>query len=272
MSRISHCFEKLKADGQTALIPYITAGDPVSWITVPMLHALVDAGADILELGVPFSDPMSDGPVIQKACERALKNNISIHNVLDMVRQFREKDTTTPIVLMGYANPLEAMGYEAFAQQAQQAGVDGVLTVDMPPEESGEFLPMMDKYDIDTIFLVAPTTSVERMATIAQYAKGFLYYVSIKGVTGAASIDVTEVAAKVALLRQCTDLPLGVGFGIRDGQSAAAVAEFSDAVVVGSTLVKCIAEHSDKPETLPEALASLLAEMRHAINARDMAK
>ncbi|MFW5451424.1 MAG: tryptophan synthase subunit alpha [Methylophagaceae bacterium] len=272
MSRISHCFEKLKADGQTALIPYITAGDPVPWITVPILHALVEAGADIVELGVPFSDPMSDGPVIQKACERALKNNISLQNVLDMVRQFREKDNNTPVVLMGYANPLEAMGYETFAKQAQQAGVDGVLTVDMPPEESDEFLPIMNKYKIDTIFLVAPTTSTKRMEKIAQYANGFLYYVSIKGVTGTATLDVTEVAEKISILRKCTDLPLGVGFGIRDGKSAAAVSEIADAVVVGSTLVSCIADHSNSPETLPEAIASLLAEMRHAINARDMAK
>lgn len=272
MSRISHCFEKLKANGHTALIPYITAGDPVPWVTVPILHVLVEAGADILELGVPFSDPMSDGPVIQKACERALKNNISLHNVLDMVRQFRAKDSTTPIVLMGYANPLEAMGYKEFAQQAQQAGIDGVLTVDMPPEESDELLPIMNKHEIDTIFLVAPTTSKKRMATIAQHANGFLYYVAIKGVTGSATIDVANVADKLATLRQCTDLPLGVGFGIRDGQSAAAVSEIADAVVVGSTLVRCIEEHSDNLEDLPAALASLLAEMRHAINARDMTK
>ena len=272
MSRISQCFEKLKADGQTALISYITAGDPAPWVTVPMLHALVDSGANILELGVPFSDPMADGPVIQRACERALKNDVSLENVLDMVRQFREKDKETPIVLMGYANPLEAMGYKTFAQQAQQVGVDGVLTVDMPPEESDEFLPIMDEHDIDTIYLVAPTTSDERMAKIAQHAKGFIYYVSIKGVTGTATLDTTEVAAKLTTLRKHTDLPLGVGFGIRDGASAATVSEVADAVVVGSVLVQCIEEHTDRPEELPAAVAGLLAEMRHAINARDMAK
>ncbi len=199
MSRIKGCFEKLKADGQTALITYITAGDPEPWVTVPMLHALVDAGADILEVGIPFSDPMSDGPVIQKACERALKYNVSIHNVLEMVRLFREKDNETPIVLMGYANPLEAMGYQAFADKAAEVGVDGVLTVDMPPEESDEFLSIMDSKQIDTIFLVAPTTSVERMEKIAQYARGFIYYVSIKGVTGTAELDVSEVADKLEL-------------------------------------------------------------------------
>lgn len=272
MSRISQCFENLKADGQTALIPYVTAGDPEPWVTVPIMHALVEAGANILELGIPFSDPMSDGPVIQKACERALKYEVSLKHVLDMVKKFREKDADTPVVLMGYANPIEAMGYESFAQLAQQSGVDGVLTVDMPPEEADEFLTIMDAHEIDTIFLVAPTTSKERMAKIAEHAKGFIYYVSIKGVTGSAVLDVSSVEEKLTILRNCTDLPLGVGFGIRDGQSAAAVSEVADAVVVGSTLVRCIEEHVDRPEELPAALAGLLAEMRHAINARDMAK
>jgi len=272
VSRISQCFEKLKADGQTALISYITGGDPEPWVTVPVLHALADAGADILELGVPFSDPMADGPVIQKACERALKNNTSLNDVIDMVGQFREKNKETPVVLMGYANPLEAMGYKEFAQKAQKAGVDGVLTVDMPPEESEEFLSIMNAHDIDTIYLVAPTTSAERMAKIAEYARGFIYYVSIKGVTGTASIDMAEVTDKLSILRQNTKLPLGVGFGIRDGASAAMVSEVADAVVVGSILVRCIEEHTDRLEELPAAVAGLLAEMRHAINARDMQK
>ena len=269
MSRISQCFDTLQQQGKTALISYITAGDPEPWVTVPTLHALVDAGADILELGIPFSDPMSDGPVIQKACERALKNDISIHHVLEMVRQFREKDNETPIVLMGYANPLEAMGYQQFAQLAQQVGVDGVLTVDMPPEESDDFLAIMDGHHIDTIFLIAPTTSTERMAKIAHYARGFVYYVSIKGVTGTAALDVDNVADKIAQIRQCTKLPLGVGFGIRDSQSAAAVAKIADAVVVGSALVNCIEEHADKPEQISMAVAAILSEMRHAINAQD---
>ncbi len=272
MSRINQCFEKLKADGQTALIPYVTAGDPEPWVTVPLLHALVDAGADIIELGIPFSDPMSDGPVIQKACERALKNDVSILSVLNMVKKFREKNTETPIVLMGYANPIEAVGYKEFARLASEAGVDGVLTVDVPPEESDEFRQLMDKHDIDTIYLVAPTTSAERMSMIANNARGFIYYVSIKGVTGSASLDISEVSEKLTMLRERTDLPLGVGFGIRDGKSAAAVAEIADAVVVGSTLVKCIEEHAQRLEELPAAVAGLLAEMRHAINARDLAK
>ncbi len=271
MSRISQCFQDLRADGQTALIPYVTAGDPEPWVTVPLMHALVDAGADIIELGVPFSDPSSDGPVIQKACERALQNDVTLNHVLDMVKQFRDKNKTTPVVLMGYSNPLEAIGYQVFAEKAQKVGVDGILTVDMPPEESEEFRATMDAHDIDTIFLVAPTTSPERMKMIASFARGFIYYVSIKGVTGAAAIDVDEVARKLSQLREFTDLPLGVGFGIRDGKSAAAVSEVADAVVVGSTLVRCIEEHANRPQELPAAVASLLAEMRHAINARDMA-
>ena len=271
MSRISQCFENLKADGQTALIPYVTAGDPEPWVTVPLLHALVDAGADIIELGVPFSDPMCDGPVIQKACERALENDVSIKHVLKMVKQFREKNAETPIVLMGYANPIEAMGYETFAKLASEAGVDGVLTVDVPPEESDEFRQIMDDHNIDTIYLVAPTTSPERMEKIASFARGFIYYVSIKGVTGSAALEIGEVAEKLAQLRQKSSLPVGVGFGIRDGKSAAEVAGIADAVVVGSTLVRCIEEHADKMDELPAAVAGLLAEMRHAINARDLA-
>ncbi|GAB4298080.1 MAG: tryptophan synthase subunit alpha [Methylophaga sp.] len=271
MSRISQCFENLKADGQTALIPYVTAGDPEPWVTVPLLHALVDAGADIIELGVPFSDPMSDGPVIQKACERALKNDVSLKQVLTMVKQFREKNKETPIVLMGYANPIEAMGYQNFASLAKEAGVDGVLTVDVPPEESDEFRQLMDEQGIDTIYLVAPTTTPERMTMIASHARGFIYYISIKGVTGSSALDVQDVSQKLAELRTKTDLPLGVGFGIRDGKSAATVAEFADAVVVGSTLVRCIEEHADNLDELPAAVAGLLAEMRHAINAHDLA-
>jgi tryptophan synthase alpha chain len=201
-----------------------------------------------------------------------LKNDVTLDSILDMVKQFREKNNHTPLVLMGYANPLEAMGYEKFAKKAQAVGVDGVLTVDMPPEESDEFLPIMNSADIDTIFLVAPTTTLERMEKIAKYARGFIYYVSIKGVTGTAALDISEVTDKLALLRERTDLPLGVGFGIRDGKSAAAVSEVADAVVVGSTLVSCIEDHANKPEELPATLAGLLAEMRYAINARDMAK
>ena len=221
---------------------------------------------------MPFSDPMSDGPAIQKACERALKNDVSIQKVIEMVAQFREKDKITPVILMGYANPLEAMGYEQFAEQAEKAGVDGVLTSDMPPEESDIFLPIMNKHGIDTIFLVAPTTTKARMTSIAKHAKGFIYYVSLKGVTGSASIDASELGEKLNILRQYTDLPVGVGFGIRDGESAALVSEVADGVVVGSTLVNCIAEHEKTPELLPETVSALVAEMRVAIDIKDMKK
>ncbi len=270
MSRITACFARLQGEGRTALIPYVSAGDPEPWVTVPLLHALVEAGADIIEIGVPFSDPMADGPIIQKACERALSNGVSLDGVLDMVKQFRDKNSDTPIVLMGYANPLEAMGYEVFAKKAQAVGVDGLLTVDMPPEESAELKALMDAHEIDTIFLVAPTTSVERIKKIAEYAKGFVYYVSIKGVTGTAVLDINDVAAKLEEIRQHTALPVGVGFGIKDGHSAAAVAQVADAVVVGSTLVRCIEEYANRPQELPAAVASVLAEMRRAINACDV--
>ena len=256
MSRISHCFAQLKLDGKTALIPYITAGDPEPWVTVPMLHAFVEAGANLLELGVPFSDPMSDGPAIQKACERALKNEVSIQKVIEMVAQFREKD----------------MGYEQIAEQAEKAGVDGVLTSDMPLEESDDFLTIMDKHGIDTIFLVAPTTTKARMMTIAKKAKGFIYYVSLKGVTGSASIDVSELGEKLDILREHTELPIGVGFGIKDGNSAALVSEVADGVVVGSTLVNCIAEHEKTPELLPTIVAELVEDMRLAIDIKDVKK
>jgi tryptophan synthase alpha chain len=272
MSRIEECFANLREQGKTALIPYVAAGDPEPWVTVPLLHALVDAGADIIELGIPFSDPMSDGPVIQKACERALKNDVSLNHVLEMVKTFRNKDQSTPIVLMGYDNPIEAMGYEKFAKTAKEVGVDGVLTVDMPPEESHDLKIALDEQAIDTIFLVAPTTTHERMAQIASVSKGFIYYVSIKGVTGTAAIDTAAVKQKLEQLRQFTDLPVGVGFGIRDGNSAAAVSEVADAVVVGSTLVRCIEENVQRPENIAGAVSSILSEMRHAINARDAAK
>ncbi len=270
MSRISQCYKDLRMNGRTAIIPYITAGDPQLWVTVPVMHALVAAGANILELGIPFSDPMSDGPTIRKACERALNNGVTLAHVLDIVKRFREKNMHTPIVLMGYINPIESMGYDRFAQYAYQSGVDGVLIVDMPLEESDEFLPIMEEYDIDTIFLVAPTTSKKRIAKIARYAKGFIYYISIKGVTGSEISDLTSIEEKLADLRRYTNLPLGVGFGIGNGQSAASVSKFADAVVVGSTLVRCISEYADRVKELPIAVAGLLSEIRHAINIQDI--
>jgi tryptophan synthase alpha chain len=214
MSRIAEKMQALQQQGRRALIPYIAAGDPEPWVTVPLMHALVKHGADILELGVPFSDPMADGPVIQRAAERALKHKISLTHVLAMVHEFRDKDKTTPVVLMGYLNPIEVMGYTRFAKEAAAAGVDGVLTVDLPPEEAHGFQTAMKGQGLDTIFLLAPTSPVERIKLIAKAASGFIYYVSLRGVTGAANLDVREVAAKLKEIRGHTKLPLGVGFGI----------------------------------------------------------
>lgn len=266
MNRIQQRFALLQATGRKGLIPYITAGDPIPWVTVPILHALVEAGADIIELGVPFSDPMSDGPAIQKACERALSNNTSLLHVLDMVAEFRQKDTSTPVVLMGYTNPIESMGYEIFADKAKTAGVDGVLTVDMPPEESKRFAQLMASNAMATIFLVAPTTTEKRIAEITALAEGFIYYVSLKGVTGTTAVDVSLLEDKLSFLKQQTDLPISVGFGIRDGASAAKVAKLADAVVIGSTLVNCIAENEQVPDKIPHAIQQILAEIRDAID------
>lgn len=266
MSRIAERFEKLSGDNRKALIPYITAGDPGPQTTVPLMHAMVAAGADLIELGVPFSDPMADGPVIQAACERALKHHVSLHDVLDMVREFREQDTATPVVLMGYLNPIEVWGYTDFAGAAAAAGVDGVLTVDMPPEESGDFTKAMSAAGIDTIFLLSPTSDPERMDKVSEQASGFIYYVSFKGVTGANRLDVSAVADKLQSLREHTQLPVGVGFGIRDAETAAQVAAVADAVVVGSVLVKQIAELAEQADAIPEAVAATVATLRAGVD------
>lgn len=267
MNRIDQRFSELKAQGRKALIPYITAGDPAPEYTVGFMHALVEAGADVIELGVPFSDPMADGPVIQKACERALKHGTRLVDLFEMVKEFRQADTQTPVVLMGYLNPIERIGYEAFADQAAAAGVDGVLIVDMPPEEAEEIGPLMKARDLAAIFLVAPTTSNERAATICTHGQGYLYYVSLKGVTGAATLNAADVAEHLAPLREMTDLPLCVGFGIRDGVTAAEVANVADGVIVGSALVNRIAENSPTPEIIPGQLKDVLADMRSAMDA-----
>ncbi|MDD9892986.1 MAG: tryptophan synthase subunit alpha, partial [Gammaproteobacteria bacterium] len=212
MSRLQARFEALKSAGRKALIPYVTAGDPAPEHTVAIMHASVEAGADVLELGVPFSDPMADGPVIQAACERALKHNVTLNDVFGLVRTFREKDQETPVVLMGYCNPVEVTGYEAFAKAAADAGVDGVLTVDMPPEEGKEAFAAMRAAGLDPVFLIAPTSTPARLKAICAEATGFVYYVSLKGVTGSAALDVDAVANKVSQIREFTDLPVGVGF------------------------------------------------------------
>ncbi len=268
MSRLTPVFAALKKQKRAALIPYVMAGDPQPWVAVPLLHALVDAGANIIELGVPFSDPMADGPVIQYAAERALKHGVTLARVLDIVREFRTKDGSTPIVLMGYLNPFEAMGYEAFAAQAAAAGVDGVLTVDLPPEEAEPFAATLRAHGLDPIFLVAPTSGPDRIRRIAEVARGYLYYVSLRGVTGASHLDVNEVSSRLKTIRRYTDLPLGVGFGISSPETAAAVAAVADAVVVGSAIVNRIAANADQPERalgeVPAFVRSLRAAMDQA--------
>lgn len=266
MSRIAGRFEQLKTQGRKALIPFVTAGDPNPAITVPLMHAMVEAGADLIELGVPFSDPMADGPVIQRASERALKHHVSLHQVLEMVRAFREQDDRTPVLLMGYLNPIEAMGYAAFAEAAGAAGVDGVLTVDLPPEEGAEFLAEAEKRGIDPIFLLSPTTSDARIQRVCEKASGFVYYVSVKGITGAANLAIDEVASKVARIRGHTDLPVGVGFGIRDAESARAVAQVADAVIVGSALVTRVEALAETPEAIAGEIAAILSSMRQAMD------
>lgn len=267
MSRIIERFAALRSQGRKALIPYITAGDPTPTITVALMHRMVAAGADILELGVPFSDPMADGPVIQRACERALAAGTSLRDVLAMVAEFRQKDTRTPVVLMGYLNPVEMMGYQTFAQQAADQGVDGALTVDMPPEEAEPLAMACREYGLDPIFLVAPTSSDERIERACSLGSGFVYYVSLKGVTGANVLDIEDVAQHVAMIRRHTTLPVGVGFGIRDARSASEVAAIADAVVVGSALVRRIEQCLDTPEAIAEEVGTLLHGMRTAMDA-----
>lgn len=266
MSRLQQTFHALRQARRTALIPFITAGDPRPDVTVDMMHAMVKSGADIVELGVPFSDPMADGPIIQAACERALKHHVSLTQVLDMVRSFRKKNADTPVVLMGYANPIEVMGYEKFAQSAAQAGVDGVITVDLPPEESAGVLPHLRAAGIDPVFLLAPTSTGERIKKICAAASGFVYYVSLKGVTGAASLDVESVGARLNDIRKHTDLPVGVGFGIKNAETARQVGAIADAVVVGSALVQRIADLADNPPAAIQAVSALLTEMRAALD------
>jgi len=266
VSRIAERFSELRAQNRCALIPFVTAGDPSGEVTVPIMHALVEAGADVVELGVPFSDPMADGPVIQRASERALSAGMNLGRVLEIVREFRQRDTATPVVLMGYLNPFEVAGYEKFADAASEAGVDGVLTVDLPPEEAGPFLAAVRARGIDLIFLLAPNSDEKRIRRICDAASGFVYYVSLKGVTGASHLDVDEVATKVTAIKRATDLPVGVGFGIRDGETAARVASVSDAVVVGSVLVQAIESLVDRSEAIPAELARILGQMRTAMD------
>ena len=268
MNRITQCFDALKAEGRKALIPYITAGDPEPGVTVKTMHAFVEAGADVIELGIPFSDPMADGPVIQLACERALKHDITLLQVLDMVAEFRQTNSSTPVVLMGYLNPVEILGYETFCAKAKEAGVDGVLTVDLPPEEAeGEFNQAMKAHGLDTIYLLAPTTEESRIEKVCAASSGYIYYVSVKGVTGSASLDVQSVSDKLDIVRKYTDLPLGVGFGIKDAESATAVSKVADGVIVGSVLVNKMAELEGSVEEIPAQVSAIIANMRQAMDA-----
>jgi tryptophan synthase alpha chain len=266
MSRIKATFEALQQRKRKALIPYITAGDPHPDHTVALMHALVRGGADVIELGVPFSDPIADGPTIQLACERALAHGTSLAQVLDMVNAFRRTDTSTPVVLMGYLNPVEMMGLETFARRAHDAGVDGVLIVDLPAEEAPENAPVLRAQGLDCVFLLAPTSTEARIEATVRQASGYLYYVSLKGVTGASTLDVGDVAAKLAVIRRHTRLPLAVGFGIRDADSAARVGRIAEGVVVGSALVEQIALHAGAPEKLPDILQQKLGELRIALD------
>ena len=264
MNRIDATFDKLRAAGRAALIPYFTAGDPSLAATVPLMRALTSAGADLIELGVPFSDPMADGPVIQRASERALANGVGLDDVLTMVAAFRELDAITPVVLMGYANPIEAMGTAEFADRALRVGVDGVIVVDYPPEEAGEFAQLLEERQIAPIFLLAPTTPEARIIAISRMARGYVYYVSLKGVTGAGHLDVASVVARLAEIRRHIALPVGVGFGIRDAVSAQAIAAHADAVVIGSRIIQEI--ESGPAAQAPERAAAWLATIRTAMD------
>ncbi|HZR03280.1 MAG TPA: tryptophan synthase subunit alpha [Burkholderiales bacterium] len=264
MSRIQSTFASLAARRRKALIPFITAGDPSLALTVPLMHALVEGGADIIELGMPFSDPMADGPAIQRASERALKQHTNLKGVLDVVHRFREKNKDTPVVLMGYANPIEAMGVNAFAGRAAQAGVDGVLVVDYPPEEGGDLLRALRQQMIDSIFLLSPTSEPSRIEQVGRVASGYIYYVSLKGVTGASHLDLDEVGRKIPQIRSHIKLPIGVGFGIRDGETARAVSKLSDAVVIGSRLVQEI--ERSPAEHVVENVRALLGGIRRAMD------
>lgn len=265
MSRIAATFEALKRDRRKALIPYICAGDPIPDATVDVMLAMAKAGADVIELGVPFSDPMADGPVIQKASERALAKGIGMAQVLAYVRAFRAQDDRTPVVLMGYANPIERYGVDRFIADAQVAGVDGVLVVDYPPEEVEAFAGQLRQAGLDPIFLLAPTSTDARMAEVGRIASGYVYYVSLKGVTGAGHLDTAAVAAMLPRIRAHVSVPVGVGFGIRDAASAQAVGRVADAVVIGSRLIQIM--EAQTRDTLAPAAAAFIAEIRTALDA-----
>jgi tryptophan synthase alpha chain len=264
MGRIDTVFKQLKSSGKKGLIPFITAGDPDPSLTVPIMHALVESGADIIELGIPFSDPMADGPVIQRSSERALANGMNLAQCLHMVKTFRETNQETPVVLMGYANPIEHMGIELFTERAKAAGVDGVLVVDYPPEECEEFSAKLHSAGLSPIFLLAPTSSPERIQHVAKASSGYIYYVSLKGVTGSSNIDTAEVHTITQQIRAQTKTPLAIGFGIRDAQSAKKLSKSADAVIIGSKLVQILEEST--PQTRLQSLKNFILEIRTALD------
>jgi tryptophan synthase alpha chain len=264
-TRIGEKFARLKAQNKKALVTFVTAGDPTREITVPLMHAMVKSGVDVIELGVPFSDPMAEGPVIQRSSERALALGVGMADVFAYVAEFRKTDSETPIVLMGYANPIERMGLKVFGDRAKAAGVDGVIVVDYPPEESHELLTAMDAVGIDVVYLLSPTSTAERIEMVANVGRGYIYYVSLKGVTGAANIDTVEVALAVAKIKAKTNLPIGVGFGIRDGETARRVADVADAVIIGSRIIQEMEKSS--PDAAIKNVQTLLQSIRSAMDA-----
>jgi tryptophan synthase alpha chain len=269
MSRIESTFQQLKATGRKALIPYVTAGFPFADVTPELMHAMVEAGADVIELGVPFSDPSADGPVIQKAGDKALAFGIGTSHVIDMVKAFRQKNTTTPVVLMGYANPIERYdlkhGKDGFIRDASAAGIDGVLVVDYPPEECVEFAAKLRAHQMDLIFLLAPTSTDQRMQQVADVASGYVYYVSLKGVTGSGALNTAEVEAMLPRIRQKVSIPVGVGFGIRDAQTAQTIAKVADAVVIGSKIIQLI--ENEPRDKVAHVAGNFLREIRQAMDA-----
>lgn len=267
MSRLKTTFDRLKQAGKKGLVPYITAGDPTRESVVALMHALVKNGADVIELGVPFSDPMADGPVIQRSSERALARHVTLHDCLDWVAEFRKSDATTPIVLMGYANPVERFGVDAFVKAAKAAGVDGTIIVDYPPEECEEFSGLLRAQEMDPIFLLAPTSTDQRMKDVARLGSGYLYYVSLRGVTGAGHLDPRAVAERVAHIRSFTSMPIGVGFGISDAASAVAVAGAADAVVIGSALIRLMEDAQAKSQDPIQQAGEFMAGIRKALDA-----
>jgi len=266
VSRLAATFEQLSKAGRKALIPFVSAGDPRPDFTLPLMHAMVEAGADVIELGVPFSDPMADGPVIQRASERALEHKMSLRRTLAIATEFRKTNQQTPVVLMGYVNPIEAMGYEGFANAAQRAEIDGVLTVDLPPEEADECIALLKARDIDPIFLLAPNSSDDRIRKMDAAGSGYIYYVSLKGVTGAGHLDVGDVETKLNQIRANTHLPVAIGFGVKDAQTAKTVANLGDGVVIGSALISKIEANLDDPERAKKEIVELLTAMRQAMD------